>query len=228
MNLKGSRTEKNLKDAFAGESQANRRYLYFAAKADVEELQRDVSAVFPLDRRRRQDRACAWPSRVSRGGRRSRDRIADRSDRRQPEGGDRRRDARVHTDMYPGMAKAAREEELRPEIVRPGSETTGQGRALARQPLPESARRAVAIRARHPSRDGCCREFPRSPNDESAAPAGRPRGQPRGADAPSDRVEGARVPRRDGTVQRARAGVRDLPRLPPRCFQPLPILSDAI
>ena len=36
MNLKGSKTEKNLKDAFAGESQANRRYLYFAAKADVE------------------------------------------------------------------------------------------------------------------------------------------------------------------------------------------------
>jgi rubrerythrin len=35
-NLKGSKTEKNLKDAFAGESQANRRYLYFAKIADVE------------------------------------------------------------------------------------------------------------------------------------------------------------------------------------------------
>ena len=34
--LKGSETEQNLKDAFAGESQANRRYLYFAAKADIE------------------------------------------------------------------------------------------------------------------------------------------------------------------------------------------------
>ena len=45
MNLKGSKTEKNLKDAFAGESQANRRYLYFAAKADVEGYN-DVSAVF--------------------------------------------------------------------------------------------------------------------------------------------------------------------------------------
>ncbi|HET6656075.1 MAG TPA: rubrerythrin, partial [Gammaproteobacteria bacterium] len=30
MELKGSKTEGNLKDAFAGESQANRRYLYFA------------------------------------------------------------------------------------------------------------------------------------------------------------------------------------------------------
>ena len=44
-NLKGSKTEKNLKDAFAGESQANRRYLYFAAKADVEG-QNDVAALF--------------------------------------------------------------------------------------------------------------------------------------------------------------------------------------
>ena len=34
--LKGSKTHQNLKDAFAGESQANRRYLYFAKTADVE------------------------------------------------------------------------------------------------------------------------------------------------------------------------------------------------
>src|ERR1700704_5370720 len=34
--LKGSRTLGNLKNAFAGESQANRRYLYFAKVADVE------------------------------------------------------------------------------------------------------------------------------------------------------------------------------------------------
>ena len=45
MSLKGSKTEQNLKDAFAGESQANRRYLYFANKADVEG-QNDVAAVF--------------------------------------------------------------------------------------------------------------------------------------------------------------------------------------
>ena len=34
--LKGSQTHQNLKDAFAGESQANRRYLYYAKQADVE------------------------------------------------------------------------------------------------------------------------------------------------------------------------------------------------
>jgi rubrerythrin len=36
MSLKGSKTEDNLKAAFAGESQANRRYLYFARQADIE------------------------------------------------------------------------------------------------------------------------------------------------------------------------------------------------
>ncbi len=35
-NLAGTQTHQNLKDAFAGESQANRRYLYFAKIADVE------------------------------------------------------------------------------------------------------------------------------------------------------------------------------------------------
>ena len=44
MALKGSKTEGNLKAAFAGESQANRRYLYFAQKADVEGYN-DVAAV---------------------------------------------------------------------------------------------------------------------------------------------------------------------------------------
>jgi rubrerythrin len=34
--LKGTKTHVNLKEAFAGESQANRRYLYFAKIADVE------------------------------------------------------------------------------------------------------------------------------------------------------------------------------------------------
>ncbi|HIG25198.1 MAG TPA: rubrerythrin [Acidimicrobiia bacterium] len=36
MGLDGSETLENLKAAFAGESQANRRYLYFAKVADVE------------------------------------------------------------------------------------------------------------------------------------------------------------------------------------------------
>jgi rubrerythrin len=34
--LEGTKTHEHLKEAFAGESQANRRYLYFAKVADVE------------------------------------------------------------------------------------------------------------------------------------------------------------------------------------------------
>src|SRR3546814_19510578 len=45
MELKGSKTEDNLKAAFAGESQANRRYLYFAQQADIEGYN-EVDAVF--------------------------------------------------------------------------------------------------------------------------------------------------------------------------------------
>ncbi len=43
--LKGTKTLENLKEGFAGESQANRRYLYFARKADIEGYP-DVAGVF--------------------------------------------------------------------------------------------------------------------------------------------------------------------------------------
>ena len=45
MSLKGSETEQHLKDAFAGKSQANRRYVHFANQADIEG-QNDVAALF--------------------------------------------------------------------------------------------------------------------------------------------------------------------------------------
>ena len=43
--LKGTKTHQNLKHAFAGESQANRRYLYFAKQADIEGYP-DVAGLF--------------------------------------------------------------------------------------------------------------------------------------------------------------------------------------
>ena len=43
--LKGSKTEKNLLAAFAGESQARNRYTYFASKARDEGLEQ-ISAIF--------------------------------------------------------------------------------------------------------------------------------------------------------------------------------------
>ena len=43
--LEGSKSLDNLKDAFAGESQANRRYLYFARLADIEGFP-DIGGLF--------------------------------------------------------------------------------------------------------------------------------------------------------------------------------------
>jgi len=43
--LKDSKTHANLKEAFAGESQANRRYLYFAKRADIEGFP-DIGGLF--------------------------------------------------------------------------------------------------------------------------------------------------------------------------------------
>lgn len=43
--IKGTKTHENLKAAFAGESQANRRYLYFAKRSDIEG-QPDIAGLF--------------------------------------------------------------------------------------------------------------------------------------------------------------------------------------
>ena len=45
MSLEGTKTHENLKEAFASESQANRRYVWFAQKADIEGYP-DTSALF--------------------------------------------------------------------------------------------------------------------------------------------------------------------------------------
>ena len=107
MSIKGSRTEQNLKDAFAGESQANRRYLYFAAKADVEGYN-DVSAVFRSTAEGETGHAHGHLEHLEASG----DPATGL-----PIGGtaDNLKAAIAgetyeYTDMYPGMAKSAREE----------------------------------------------------------------------------------------------------------------------
>ena len=45
MNLKGTKTEKNLMEAFAGESQARNKYTYFASKAKKEGYEQ-IAAIF--------------------------------------------------------------------------------------------------------------------------------------------------------------------------------------
>ena len=105
--LKGTKTHENLKEAFAGESQANRRYLYFARAGRHRGLPGRRRAV-PRHRRGR-DRPRPRPPRLPEAGRRPGDRQADRRDRQEPRRRRRRRDLRVHRDV-PGHAKTARDE----------------------------------------------------------------------------------------------------------------------
>jgi rubrerythrin len=105
--LKGSKTQSNLKDAFAGESQANRRYLYFAKNADVEGYP-DIAGLFRdtaegetghahghLDYLKKVgDPATGLP-------------IGDTSTNLKAAIAG---ETHEYTDMYPGMAKTARDE----------------------------------------------------------------------------------------------------------------------
>ena len=107
MSLKGSKTEQNLKDAFAGESQANRRYLYFANKADIEG-QNDVAALFRSTAEGETGHAHGHLDYLAVVG----DPATDL-----PIGSSRQNlkaavagETHEYTDMYPGMAKSARDE----------------------------------------------------------------------------------------------------------------------
>ena len=105
--LKGSKTEENLKAAFSGESQANRRYLYFANKADVEG-QNDVAALFRSTAEGETGHAhghLEWLEQVGDpatglpiGSTRNNLKAAVAGETHE------------YTDMYPGMAKTARDE----------------------------------------------------------------------------------------------------------------------
>ena len=107
MQLKGTKTEKNLKDAFAGESQANRRYLYFAAKADVEGYN-DVAAVFRSTAEGETGHAHGHLDYLAEVGDPATDLPIGSSanNLKAAVAGE----THEYTDMYPGMAKSAREE----------------------------------------------------------------------------------------------------------------------
>ena len=106
-NLKGSNTEENLKYAFSHESQANRRYLYFAHKADIEGYN-DISTVFRSTADGETGHAhghleflenCGDPTTGGPMGNTEdnlKSAIAS--------------ETHEYTDMYPGMAKTARDE----------------------------------------------------------------------------------------------------------------------
>ena len=59
MELKGSKTEKNLMDAFAGESQARNKYTYYASKAKKEGYEQ-ISAIFRETSDNEKEHAKVW------------------------------------------------------------------------------------------------------------------------------------------------------------------------
>ena len=107
MELKGSKTAQNLKDAFAGESQANRRYLYFAQKADIEGAP-DVAAVFRSTAEGETGHAHGHLEYLEEvGDPATGEKMGETEDNlKSAIAGE----THEYTDMYPGMARTARDE----------------------------------------------------------------------------------------------------------------------
>jgi rubrerythrin len=107
MSLKGTKTHQNLKDAFAGESQANRRYLYFANKADVEG-HTEVASLFRSTAEGETGHAHGHLDYLAQVGDPATDLPIGSSEQnlKAAVAGE----THEYTDMYPGMAKTARDE----------------------------------------------------------------------------------------------------------------------
>ncbi len=105
--LKGTQTHDNLKAAFAGESQANRRYLYFANKADVEG-HTEVASLFRSTAEGETGHAHGHLDYLAEVGDPATDLPIGSSSNnlKAAVAGE----THEYTDMYPGMAKTARSE----------------------------------------------------------------------------------------------------------------------
>jgi rubrerythrin len=105
--LKGSKTHENLKAAFAGESQANRRYLYFAKTADIEGYP-EVGGLFRDTAEAETGHAHGHLDFLKRVG----DPATDKpiGDTEQNLAAAVAGETYEYTEMYPGMARTARDE----------------------------------------------------------------------------------------------------------------------
>ncbi len=98
--LKGSKTERNLMEAFAGESQARNKYTYYASKAKKEGYEQ-IAALFQETADNEKEHAKIWFKLLHDGAVPSTlDNLADAANGENYE----------WTDMYDRMAKEAREE----------------------------------------------------------------------------------------------------------------------
>ena len=103
MELKGSKTEKNLQVAFAGESQARNKYTYYASKAKKEGYEQ-IAAIFEETAGNEKEHAELW-FKALHGGKvpTTEDNLQDAANGENYE----------WTEMYAEFAKVADEEEWR-------------------------------------------------------------------------------------------------------------------
>jgi len=107
MSLKGTKTSDNLRAAFAGESEANRRYLYFAQKADIEGAP-DVAQVFRSTAEGETGHAHGHLEYLEEvGDPATGEPMGETEDNLKSAV---KGEVHEYTDMYPGMARTAREE----------------------------------------------------------------------------------------------------------------------
>lgn len=99
-NLKGTKTEKNLQDAFAGESQARNRYTFFASKARKEGYEQ-IAALFEETANNEREHGKIWFKYLEGGE------LKDTASNLQAGANGEHYE---WTDMYPRMAKEAHEE----------------------------------------------------------------------------------------------------------------------
>lgn len=99
MNLKGTKTEANLLEAFAGESMARNKYTYFASKAKKEGLNQ-IADFFTETARNEQEHAKLWYKLLNDGIQDTATNLKDAANGENYE----------WTDMYAGFAEDAREE----------------------------------------------------------------------------------------------------------------------
>ncbi|MBR5434749.1 MAG: rubrerythrin family protein [Bacteroidales bacterium] len=100
MELKGSKTEKNLQTAFAGESQARNKYTYYASKAKKDGFVQ-IASIFEETANNEKEHAKIWFKLLHNGG--IPDTITNLQDAADGENYE-------WTDMYATFAKEAREE----------------------------------------------------------------------------------------------------------------------
>jgi rubrerythrin len=105
--LKGTQTHQNLKDAFAGESQANRRYLYFAKQADIEGYP-DVGGLFRDTAEAETGHAHGHLDYLKPAGDPATDKPIGSTDKNLVAAVT--GETYEYTEMYPGMSKTARDE----------------------------------------------------------------------------------------------------------------------